>query len=280
MIIVALLIYGLCLGSFVNALVWRVHKQAEEEDKKKPNKKLLKDLSVSRGRSMCPSCRHTLAAKDLIPVLSWLSLKGKCRYCSKRVSVQYPLVELATAGLFVVSYLAWPEPFTAPQIAIFVLWLVILVGLMALTVYDARWMLLPNRIIYPLWGVAAVQAAIRVASSSTPLTTAASIATGTAVGGGVFLLLFHASKGKWIGYGDVRLGWLFGAVVGSAGRSLTVIFLASLLGCLFALPALINRKLQGSSEIPFGPFLIAGTIIVYLFGTNILDWYLRIFNLG
>src|SRR4051812_13278636 len=100
MIIAVLIVFGLCLGSFVNALVWRVH---EQEAAKKPNKK----LSVLNGRSMCPHCEHELAAKDLIPVLSWLSLGGKCRYCHKPISKQYPLVELLTALLVVGSYIWW-----------------------------------------------------------------------------------------------------------------------------------------------------------------------------
>ncbi len=81
---------------------------------------------------MCPHCKHRLVAIDLVPVLSWLTLGGKCRYCHKSISVQYPLVELATALLFVASYIWWPVPVSGVQIAIFALWLVLLVGLLAL----------------------------------------------------------------------------------------------------------------------------------------------------
>src|SRR5476651_645529 len=136
MIIVVLVVFGLCLGSFVNALVWRLHEQ---------DKKQAKNLSILNGRSMCPNCKHELAAKDLVPVLSWLSLRGKCRYCGKPISVQYPLVEMVTSGLFVASYLWWPEVLHGAQVAAFGLWLALLVGLMALLVYDLRWFLLPNR---------------------------------------------------------------------------------------------------------------------------------------
>ena len=134
MIIAILAVVGLILGSFVNALVWRMHE----------------GLSVAHGRSMCPHCKHTLAARDLVPVFSWLMLRGKCRYCKKPISPQYPLVELATSGLFVASYIWWPSVFTGSQEAIFVLWLAILVGLVALAVYDIKWFLLPNKLIYPL----------------------------------------------------------------------------------------------------------------------------------
>src|SRR5690348_8244818 len=115
MIVLLLGALGLGLGSFVNALVWRLHEQelAEEEPKHKRAKGKArqlsaKELSIVSGRSMCPDCHHELAPQDLIPVLSWLWLRGKCRYCSKPISWQYPLVELVTAALFIVSYLSWP----------------------------------------------------------------------------------------------------------------------------------------------------------------------------
>lgn len=91
--IVVLLFLGLAFGSFINALVWR----------------LREGMSVARGRSMCVHCRHTLSWYDLIPVFSWIALGGKCRYCQRRISFQYPLVELATAAGWVASYTYWPR---------------------------------------------------------------------------------------------------------------------------------------------------------------------------
>src|SRR5579884_1106389 len=130
MIAVALILgwFGLCLGSFVNALVWRVH---EEKD-------WVKD------RSQCPNCGHRLVAADLVPVLSWIALRGRCRYCKKPISAQYPLVELVGGLIFALSYVYWPGGLhTAGAYVLFISWLVTSVGLLALTVYDARWMLLP-----------------------------------------------------------------------------------------------------------------------------------------
>ena len=102
MIIAVLAVLGLVFGSFVNAFAWRLHEQESLlEKKKKPSAKQLAKLSIVKGRSMCPECKHELAAKDLIPVFSWITLKGKCRYCGKPISWQYPAVELATALLFV-----------------------------------------------------------------------------------------------------------------------------------------------------------------------------------
>lgn len=270
MIVIALVVIGLCMGSFVNALVWRLH----EQDSGSKNK----DLSVATGRSMCPDCRHGLAAKDLVPVLSWLALRGKCRYCNRPISAQYPLVELVTAGAFVASYIWWPVAFdTSQQTVIFVLWLILLTGLVALAVYDLRWLMLPNRLIYPLAGIAGVQTLIIAAAASDPPTALLNVVLAVVIGGGLFYVLFQASKGKWIGGGDVKLGWLLGLIVATPGRAVLFIFLGSVLGSLVSLPLLTSGRLKRTSVIPFGPFLITGAIITVLFGAAMLHWYQQTF---
>lgn len=273
MIILILIVLGLCLGSFVNALVWRVREQELQAEKKTPDTKYLKKLSVTQGRSMCPHCKHELAGKDLIPVLSWLSLGGKCRYCKKPISVQYPLVEATTALLFVASYLFWPVEFDAAQTILLGIWLVILTGLIALTVYDLHWKLLPNRIMYPLGVLATVYASIAILIAEEPFEAFLGTVFGVIIGGGIFYALFQFSDGKWIGGGDVKLGWLLGLLVASPTRSLLFIFLASIIGSLVSIPLLTSHKLKRTSTIPFGPFLIAGAIIVMFFGADILNWY-------
>lgn len=264
MIYAALVLLGLCFGSFVNALVWRLH---EHKD-------------WVKGRSICVHCKHALAAKDLVPVVSWLWLQGRCRYCHKPIAVQYPVVESATALLFVGSYAFWPVALTGSQVAVFALWLVLMVGLMALLVYDLRWMLLPDKLIFPLIGVAVVQALIVVFGSSHSLRALVNVVLAVAIGGGLFYVLFQVSGGKWIGGGDVKLGWLLGIIAGTPGRSLLLIFLAAVLGSLVSLPLLASKRLKPKSVIPFGPFLILGVIIVVLFGGHILDWYEQLFTLG
>jgi prepilin signal peptidase PulO-like enzyme (type II secretory pathway) len=138
MIIVFLCGLGLIFGSFVNALVWRLAKQegldAGEPTPKKPKAKTsakksvaTTDYSITTGRSMCPQCHHTLAAKDLVPVLSWLSLRGKCRYCGQPISRQYPLVELLTGLLFMVFYLGWPFSLSGLHLVQFVYGLIYIV---------------------------------------------------------------------------------------------------------------------------------------------------------
>jgi len=275
MIIALLVALGLCFGSFVNALVWRLNEQGKKMTKK--NKGKAADLSIIHGRSMCPNCRHTLAARDLVPLLSWLSLRGRCRYCQKPVSFQYPLVELCLALLFVSSYIWWPVSLSGAQISIFVLWLVLLIGLLALFVYDLRWMLLPSRIIYPLAVIAIVQAIISVASAHRPAVALGNEMLSVIVGGGIFYVLYQVSAGKWIGGGDVRLGWLLGLIAGTPARSFFLILVAAVLGTIFSLPQLALHKLKRNSTIPFGPFLIIAIIVVQLFGHAILAWYRRKF---
>jgi prepilin signal peptidase PulO-like enzyme (type II secretory pathway) len=269
MIIAVLIVLGLALGSFVNALVWRVR----EQEKGKTSKK----FSIVQGRSMCPNCEHELAAKDLIPVISWLSLRGKCRYCGKTISALYPLVELSTAALFVISYLQWPNELVGGERIAFAVWLVLLVGLMALLVYDLRWKLLPNRILYPLAGIAGLYALIAVIGSPEPIEALINVILAVAVGGGIFYALYQVSQGKWIGGGDVKLGWLLGLIVATPGRAVLLIFLASLLGTLVSLPLLASKRLKRNSTIPFGPFLIMAAVFVQLWGHHILDWYQRSF---
>lgn len=273
MIVAALAVLGLCFGSFVNALVWRLHEQTTEKSKKQPRGQYLKNLSVLHGRSMCPQCRHELQAPDLLPVVSWLMLRGKCRYCGRPISAQYPLVELATAALFVVSYLLWPQALGGGQSVLFGLWLVLLVGLMALAVYDLHWKILPDRWMYPLTGVALIFAAVNIALAGNHRLALINTILAVLVGGGLFYVLFQVSGGKWIGGGDVKLGWLLGLVAGTPGRAALFIFLAAGLGTLVSLPLLSTKRLRASSTIPFGPFLIAGAVMVQFVGHDILYWY-------
>jgi leader peptidase (prepilin peptidase)/N-methyltransferase len=261
MIIAIVVVVGLCLGSFVNALVWR----------------LREEISIAHGRSMCPHCRHELAAKDLVPVLSWLALGGKCRYCGQPISAQYPLVEAGTAALFAASYIWWPAVINGSQTAIFVLWLGLLTGLIALAVYDLRWLLLPNRLVYPLAVIASAQALIAILAADQPMTALLNVVLAVIVGGGIFYVLFQVSKGKWIGGGDVKLGALLGLIVATPGHAVLFIFFGSVLGSLVSLPLLTKGRLKRTSVIPFGPFLIAGAIVTVLFGGDLLNWYQQTF---
>lgn len=256
----------------MSALVWRLH---ELETKKKLTQKQKRELSMVRGRSMCPECRHELAWYDLLPVVSWLSLGGKCRYCGKPIE-DTPLVEIVTAALFVGSYLAWPYGFDGAGAVLFIIWLIFLVGFVALAVYDLKWMLLPNKLVYPLIALVVFQMVLKLGFYDVSDVLSEAVWGFVAIGGS-FYALFQLSKGKWLGGGDVKLAFMIGPLVGGPLSSVLVIFLASFMGTLVSLPFLVGKSLKPTSRIPFGPFLLAATVAVYLYGVRIADWYTTAF---
>ena len=265
MIIAVLTVLGLCMGSFVNALVYRLRLQ-------ETNPKLSKKYSILKGRSICPDCKHGLAAKDLVPLISWLLLKGKCRYCKKPISAQYPLIEAATATIFVISYVFWPEELTGVNILGFIVWLPVSVGLIALAVYDIRWMILPNKIIFPLY-ILVVGNIFTQSVIASDYNLVVSSFWGVVVGGGIFYVLFQISGGRWIGGGDVKLGFLLGSITGGPVLAFMMLFIASLLGSIFSVPLILKTRLGARTKIAFGPFLILSAMIVTLFGEKIIDLY-------
>jgi leader peptidase (prepilin peptidase) / N-methyltransferase len=279
MVIVLLCLLGIVLGSFVNALVWRLHEtDALAGNKGKAAAERRQALSIATGRSMCPHCSHELATKDLVPVLSWLSLRGKCRYCRVAISWQYPVVELLTGVLFVVSYLAWPLAMHGVGLFQFVLWLLFVVAFVALAVYDVRWFLLPDKIVLPLALLAALQTVVvalwghHTAQLWQPALSACIIF-------GLFWGLFQASKGTWIGGGDVKLAITLGLLAGTPLGAFLVMFFAALLGTLASLPLLVKGKRGLKMHIPFGPYLLLATIVVVLYGAPMVDWYQNLFLL-
>ncbi len=274
MIYVVLGVLGLIFGSFINAYTWRIHEQEESRGKElraKSKKQKELDLSILHGRSMCVDCKHELAPKDLIPLLSWLSLGGKCRYCKAPISWQYPAVEAVTSLLFVLSYSIWPYAWSGRMISLFIVWLATLIVLISLFVYDLRWMLLPNRIVVWLWGLVGVQVLLQCIffGGFQPLATAF---WGLLALGGLFYALFQISGGRWIGGGDVKLGFGLGVLVGGPLPAFMVLFLASVLGTVVSIPLMASSRLKVTSRIPFGPFLIAAAIVVYLFGKVWVAW--------
>lgn len=262
MIVVWLLLLGLVMGSFVNAFAWRLHKNKPE-------------LSIWKGRSVCVHCRHQLAAKDLMPVLSWLSLRGRCRYCRQPIDWQYPLVEVATASLFVVSYLWWPMALQGSGLVSFGVWLAVLTGFVALAVYDLRWMILPHKIVYPLIGLALGNWLLIWLVDGLTAIQLRNIGLSVLIAGGLFYGLFQVSRGKWIGGGDVKLGFLLGLLVADPLRAWLLLFLASLLGSLVTIPLLVSGKATRGSRIPFGPFLLAAGFVMVVFGPSLTAWFER-----
>lgn len=255
MIPLLLIVFGLILGSFINAFVWRLHN----------NRNWVSE------RSECTHCHHQLGVFDLIPIVSWVVLRGKCRYCHKKIE-DTPVVEIALPFLFLVSYYFWPDKLAGAGLIEFIFWLAFLVGFLALTVYDFRWFLLPDKIVFPLVGLAISQVAI-LAVYNRDWSIVVSSLGGAVVVSGIFYLLFQLSKGTWIGGGDVKLGLVLGMLAGGVLPAFLLLFVASVAGLFASLPAVIQGRANKKTQIPFGPFLILGLIVVKLFGVSILDWY-------
>ena len=256
---ITLLFVGLCLGSFVNAAVWRIK-----------NKK-----NLTTERSECTHCHYKLEPKDLVPVLSWLWLKGRCRKCKKPISAQYPLVELAVAAYFVASLAFWPYGFSdVIDLLRFGIWLLAGVAFAILVVYDYKWMLLPDKVVFPLIGLGAATSILYVLQADSILSALLSIIGSVVILSGFYFFLYQYSKGKWIGFGDVKLGLALGLLVADWRLALLTLFLANFIGCIVVIPGMVLKKIKRNSHIPFGPFLIAGAILANLFGMKILTWYL------
>jgi prepilin signal peptidase PulO-like enzyme (type II secretory pathway) len=275
-------VIGAIVGSFINALVWRMHQQLDDEgNPKKLSKKKLNELSIIKGRSMCPHCKTQLVAKDLVPIISWLTLGGKCRYCSKPISKEYPAVELMTAVLFAFSYFYWPFELVGIEWIVFAAWMFALVMLIALAVYDAKWYILPSKLIYlgvVVYGLSLVLYSV-LSGSFDRLGWAFLSAFVYYV---LFISIYVASlfankKGlsskEWLGFGDVRLAFLLGLIVGTPAAVFVALFLGSIIGLIVAAPSLAQQKTSMTAQIPFGPYLIAGAYFALLFSDQLVSWY-------
>lgn len=255
---VFLAVLGAIFGSFAGALVWRLHTK--------------KDF-VS-DRSECEHCHHKLSTLDLIPIVSWLSLRGRCRYCGKPIGKAAILLEIGLAAYFAGSFLVWPYGLTSLLAWVdFTIWLIAGVGLAILFVYDLRWYLLPDKVVFPLIILSIGDFALRVVSQAwSPYEMLVQLAAALAAVAGLYGLLYYASRGRWVGFGDVKLGIFIGLMLGWEAALLAV-FIANIIGTLAILPLLVSGRVSRTSRIPFGPFLIVGFVMAGLWGPAIIDWY-------
>lgn len=259
LIVIGLFWFGAIFGSFAGAVAWRIKKKKD----------------FVRGRSECEHCHHVLAPLDLVPMFSWLLLQGKCRYCKKSIGSTALFVELALGVAFALSYTAWPLGFSGVLSGfLFGLWLVVLVLFAILCIYDIRWTLLSDKVVYPLIVLSAlffIGHAVLVGLSVPQALLEALYAIAPIAG--VYGLLFAVSQGKWVGFGDVKLGIALGLLLGWQ-QALLALVLANLIGFVFILPGLLTQKLERSSHVPFGPFLMLATVIAFLYGSYLIDAYL------
>lgn len=242
-----LFIFGLLFGSFFNVVGIRM---AEKQ-------------SIVTPRSHCPNCKHQLRPNELIPVVSYVLQKARCKHCHASISVKYPLFELLTACLFTISpmVVGWSKELL---VALLLVSLVIIVS-----ISDLHNMLIPNRVLL-FFGITMVF--VRLFIPTTPWWDAY---VGALLGFGLLYFIAVVSRGG-MGGGDIKLFAVLGLFVGVKGIVLTL-FLSAFLGMFFGLALIVTRKLKRKEPMPFAPFIGLAVLISYVYGAQLWELYLRLF---
>jgi len=242
-------LFGLIIGSFLNCVIYRIEKGE----------------SFVKGRSYCPHCKHTLRWLDLVPVFSFLLLRGKCRYCHAKISVQYPLIEILTGIVFL---LIFAYQFSTVFQVVF-LWYIASVFII-IFVYDLKHYIIPDSVLFPAIGITFFYQLIFHFS----IVFLSYLLSGLGAAA-FFLAIFLVTKGRGMGFGDVKLAILLGLLLGFP-HIIVGLFLAFLFGAIIGVILLLRKKKGLKSEVPFAPFLIAGTFIALVWGTQLIHWYTHI----
>ncbi len=245
-------VFGAALGSFLNCAAWRI----------------ARGEPFVRGRSRCPACSHTLAARDLVPVFSWLILRGRCRYCGEKVSARYPLTELLFALSAVTCLLRFGVSVEAARNLAF------LACLLCLSLVDLDAMLIPDGCLVCAALAWAVSAPFLGLTWGDALR---AVAAGLVYGGallGLSLVMDKLMGRETLGGGDVKLLAVAGLYLGFVGTLFTLL-LACVLGLAFALAL----KKRAGQAFPFGPALSAAAAGMLLFGGGLTEWYLGLLGL-
>ena len=256
-----LFILGLSFGSFISVIIERIH--AGEK-------------GIFLGHSKCPSCHHRLSTLDLIPLVSYIMLKGTCRYCKKNFSSHYFYLELFTA--VVLTNLYFQHPFlietgtgiieTSGAIALFFAAKSILSLIMiAIFFYDLKYLEIPNIFLYAFIGVALISSLIL--GEPTIISMLMALVISMIFFGGQILV----SKGEWLGEGDLYIG-LGMAILFGWQLLLVALIISYLIGGITASILLLTKKVQRKSKVPFAPFLVLGAFITMIAGNEILSSYL------
>lgn len=241
---------GISLGSFLNALVWRTRE----------------NISIKNDRSMCPHCRRRLTWYENIPIISYIFLKGKARRCGKKISCQYPIVELLMGILFVFVFYfhSKGEMVLTPEMVrdwfiVFNLGFIFLYDLKYQEILDFS--TIPSIIILVLFSPAIGWHSWQ------------SVGLAMLIGGGFFFAQYIISRGKWIGGGDIRLGLFMGVILGWPNIILGL-FAAYIIGVIFSLSLIAIKKQKFDGETPFGTYLVIGTLFAMFWGDFIVSWYI------
>ncbi|PIR54893.1 hypothetical protein COU74_04100 [Candidatus Peregrinibacteria bacterium CG10_big_fil_rev_8_21_14_0_10_36_19] len=271
-IISILFLLGASIGSFLSVVIYRVKHKIP---------------GIFFGRSICIDTKKSLKPWHLIPILSYIFLRGKSPYSGKKISIHYLLLEISMGLLFVAAFLKWnfltqTPTITDPSIILYSInWniletftyqTILLSFLMAIFFYDLFYKIIPDRFSLPTLAIALAAGLI----NGTP--EILDMALGGILIFSFFALQFFLSKGKWIGGGDLRLGAVMGIILG-AKLGLIALMLSYITGSVISIALLAGKKATRKTQIPFGPFLVTGTIVTMFFGNEILNWYLNIFTI-
>ncbi len=242
---------GLLIGSFLNCLIWRLYREES-----------------LNGRSYCPKCRHQISWYDNIPVFSFIFLKGQCRHCHQKISWQYPIVEAATALIFLLIFL---KDLNHPQLTLILIrdWLVA-ITLIIVFVYDWRWQLVPMLVIWPMTALIFILNLLLGILWWKLLLLAALVVA-------FFLIQYLITKRRGLGEGDIWLGLFLGVTFSTGGELLLIAVTAYGLGAIISIILLSQRRKSWKSKIALGPFLAFGAIITLIWGSALINWYLGLF---
>lgn len=284
---VAFAIVGAAMGSFAAATVWRLRakqlvqdKKAGEKVDKKEYQRLL-PLTKHKGckdRSIDLDTGKRLQWYDLIPIVSWLVLRGKSRYSGKPIGYFELLMEVGMAAFFVVSFLLWAYPLDSViEVSKFIIWLVAGVLLAMQFATDYKWSILWSVPGYLLIGLGVAFSVLTVLGAVDVGAALWSVGGSVAILGGLYFVLYAVSRERWVGFGDVILGVGLGLLLADWMLALVALFLANLIGSIVVLIGFATRKVSRGQHVPFGPFFIAGAVVSQLVGSQIIVWYMSAF---
>jgi prepilin signal peptidase PulO-like enzyme (type II secretory pathway) len=251
---ILIFLFGACIGSFLNVIICRV-----------PERK-----SIIRNRSHCPQCKEFIKWYDLLPILSFFILRGRCRKCKKKISWQYPLVEFFTAMAFV--FIAWHFDFVLANPFLY-RDLIFVATLIIVFVTDWRFYLILDAVIWPMIVFSLIFNIFFFSNSENILYHVMMFVGAALLAGGFFLLQYLVSRGKWIGFGDIKLGLLMGAMLGWPSV-LVALYFAYVLGAIMMLILMVLKKKKRKEQVAFGTFLSVGTVVAIFYGEQIITWYL------
>ena len=259
-------VLGLCFGSFVNMLMYRTAVRY----KLKVHQVYKVHQVKNKNRSFCDYCGKQLNWYENVPVISWLILKGKTKCCHKKLPLSYPIVELITAVLLtlnfkflIFNFQSIYEIYNFQFLIKFILTLLIIVFLVFSTVFDLKYMILPDFSTFILVGCSIFLMLSR--SGGTPLQNI----TASLVSAGFLLILNLITKGKGMGMGDVKLAIFMGLFLGFP-KIIVAFYVAFIVGAIIGVLLMVFKKAKKKTQIPFGPFLILGTFVSWWWGEIIL----------